>query len=108
MRLVQGRVESAWARAQRKRREMNGASAKTTMGTVRRSDARRRGTLSVREGAYLQRVGYEVLEAADGLEGLELFREHRDQLNVIVTDIVMPRLDGWGLVSEDRNSAHAL
>ena len=53
--------------------------------------------------SYLQRVGYEVLEAADGLEGLELFREHRDQLNVIVTDIVMPRLDGWGLVSEVRS-----
>ena len=47
-------------------------------------------------------MGYEVLEAADGLEGLELFREHRDQLNVIVTDIVMPRLDGWRLVSEVR------
>ena len=58
--------------------------------------------------SYLQREGYEVLEAADGLEGLELFREHCDQLDAIVTDIVMPRLDGWGLVEEVRSITECL
>jgi CheY-like chemotaxis protein len=52
--------------------------------------------------SYLRDEGYDVLEAVDGLEGLELFREHRDHIGVVVTDVVMPRLDGWGLVNELR------
>jgi two-component system cell cycle sensor histidine kinase/response regulator CckA len=46
--------------------------------------------------------GYHVLEAPDGVEGLEVFRGHRGQIDAVVTDIVMPNLDGWGLVDELR------
>jgi signal transduction histidine kinase/CheY-like chemotaxis protein len=52
--------------------------------------------------SYLREQGYEVLEAADGREGLELYAEHRGRVGVVVTDISMPRLDGWGLVNELR------
>jgi two-component system cell cycle sensor histidine kinase/response regulator CckA len=53
---------------------------------------------------YLRKRGYDVLEATDGLDALETFRRHGDQIGVVVTDILMPRLDGWGLVSELRSS----
>jgi two-component system cell cycle sensor histidine kinase/response regulator CckA len=42
----------------------------------------------------LEAVGYQVLEAEDGIEGLRLVEEHASQLSVVVTDIEMPRLDG--------------
>ena len=42
----------------------------------------------------LEAVGYLVLEAEDGIEGLRLVEEHASQLRLVVTDIEMPRLDG--------------
>jgi signal transduction histidine kinase len=53
---------------------------------------------------YLRKRGYDVLEATDGVDALETFRRHGDQIGVVITDILMPRLDGWGLVSELRSS----
>ena len=45
----------------------------------------------------LTRLGYLVTTAADGIEALALLHRHWD---VVVTDIVMPRLDGLGLIQE--------
>jgi two-component system cell cycle sensor histidine kinase/response regulator CckA len=53
--------------------------------------------------SYLLDAGYEVLEAVDGVEGLELFRERGDEIGAIVTDLLMPRLDGRSLVKEVRS-----
>jgi signal transduction histidine kinase len=52
--------------------------------------------------SFLRAEGYHVLEAVDGLDGLEVFLERRDDIDVVVTDVLMPRLDGWGLVKEIR------
>jgi two-component system, cell cycle sensor histidine kinase and response regulator CckA len=46
----------------------------------------------------LQRDGYEVLEAADGAEALELLRSSKTSIDAIVSDIVMPRLNGVELM----------
>jgi len=49
---------------------------------------------------YLQTAGYEVTAAADGREGLQkLFVERPD---LILLDIMMPRLDGWEVCSRIR------
>jgi PAS domain S-box-containing protein len=45
----------------------------------------------------LERFGFKVLAAADGLEALHLFREHEDEIVLIVTDVVMPRMGGRAL-----------
>ncbi len=45
----------------------------------------------------LERHGYRVLAAADGLEALQLFREHEHLVAVILTDVVMPRMGGPAL-----------
>lgn len=42
-----------------------------------------------------------VYQAADGVEGLEVLREHPD-ITVIVTDIAMPRLDGIAFAYQAR------
>lgn len=46
----------------------------------------------------LQREGYEVLEAADGLEALEMIRAGKVTVDLIVSDIVMPRMNGVELM----------
>ncbi|NOY23880.1 MAG: response regulator [Acidobacteria bacterium] len=38
--------------------------------------------------------GIEVIAAADGLEALELYRKHRDRIDGVVLDMIMPKMDG--------------
>lgn len=42
----------------------------------------------------LQRRGFKVLSTADGREALEVFVARRDEVGVVVLDLVMPRKDG--------------
>ncbi len=42
----------------------------------------------------LQNVGYEVLSAADGDEGLRRFRDNADRIDLVIVDVVMPRRGG--------------
>nr|WP_320133426.1 ATP-binding protein [uncultured Holophaga sp.] len=47
----------------------------------------------------LEIKGFSVLTAKDGLEALEVFRTHRAQILCVITDLTMPRLDGWGTLA---------
>jgi len=46
----------------------------------------------------LTEVGYRVLEAENGRAALALVRRHRERLDLVVTDVGMPDLDGYELV----------
>jgi two-component system, cell cycle sensor histidine kinase and response regulator CckA len=46
----------------------------------------------------LEREGYGVVEARDGMEALELIEHDGTQVEVVVSDIVMPRLNGVELM----------
>jgi two-component system, cell cycle sensor histidine kinase and response regulator CckA len=46
----------------------------------------------------LRMRGYEVLEAPGGEEALEIVREHTAPIHLLVTDVVMPNMDGPTLV----------
>jgi CheY-like chemotaxis protein len=49
-------------------------------------------------GQILRTYGYTVLEAADGLEALEVAERHPGPIHLLLTDWCMPRLDGGGLI----------
>ncbi len=42
----------------------------------------------------LERNGYKVMLASDGPEGLDIYRRHRDSIDLIIMDIQMPRMSG--------------
>ena len=46
---------------------------------------------------YLTSWGYSLLEAANGAEALELVRAHVGPIDVLLTDLVMPGMDGRAL-----------
>jgi two-component system cell cycle sensor histidine kinase/response regulator CckA len=48
----------------------------------------------------LERKGFEILEAADGTEALDLMESHRGRVDVVVTDIDMPQMSGIELARE--------
>lgn len=45
-------------------------------------------------GTLLERYGYRVLTAADGAEALQVFEAHSDEIRIVITDMVMPRMNG--------------
>jgi CheY-like chemotaxis protein len=46
---------------------------------------------------FLHRTGYRVLQAVDGVEALEVAAQHSGLIDLLLTDIEMPRLNGRGL-----------
>jgi CheY-like chemotaxis protein len=48
-------------------------------------------------------LGYEVLEAADGAEAVEVFRQHHDRIRCVLCDLTMPHLDGWATLKALRS-----
>lgn len=45
-------------------------------------------------GQTLESFGYRVLPAADGVEASTLYATHKDQISVVLTDMMMPVMDG--------------
>ena len=50
----------------------------------------------------LRNKGYKVIEAESGEAALEAIRDASEKIDLLITDVVMPRLDGPGLVREVR------
>jgi CheY-like chemotaxis protein len=48
--------------------------------------------------AMLLRSGYRAVAAGDGVEAVAVFARHREEVKAVVTDLMMPELDGLGLV----------
>ncbi|MEI6262643.1 MAG: ATP-binding protein, partial [Deltaproteobacteria bacterium] len=47
----------------------------------------------------LTRLGYTVIEAKDGDEGLEIFKQHQDEIHCVLSDLTMPRMNGWETIA---------
>lgn len=50
---------------------------------------------------FLVKAGYDVVEAGDGEEALDLFFKQKD-IALVVLDVMMPKMDGWEVCRELR------
>jgi CheY-like chemotaxis protein/anti-sigma regulatory factor (Ser/Thr protein kinase) len=58
--------------------------------------------------AMLETLGYEVIEARDGLEAVEIFRRRAAEIDLVILDLVMPRLTGEAALAQIRQIAPAV
>lgn len=59
-------------------------------------------------GAKLRALGFSVLEASDGAEAVALFTAHTADIRLVISDLTMPRMDGWQTLSALRALAPRL
>lgn len=45
--------------------------------------------------AQLKHLGFAVLKAKDGVEALAVFRRKQDEIHFVLSDLTMPRMNGW-------------
>ena len=54
---------------------------------------------------FLTKAEFSTLEAADGEEALEVFEENRNKISLILLDVMMPKLDGWSVLRQIRQTS---
>ena len=54
---------------------------------------------------FLTKEGFRTLEAGDGEEALKIFDENQEKINVILLDVMMPKLDGWSVLRQIRQTS---
>ncbi|MCX7786662.1 MAG: response regulator [Spirochaetes bacterium] len=54
---------------------------------------------------FLHEMGYKMLVAVNGKDAWELFQAHHSQIDLVISDIVMPEMDGRELVHRIREIA---
>ena len=54
---------------------------------------------------FLTRLGFTVLAAKDGVEALEVFQQHQNEIRFVLSDLRMPRMDGWETLTALRRIA---
>lgn len=54
---------------------------------------------------FLMQKGYSILEAEDGEKALEVFGENKNKINLILLDVMMPKLDGWSVLRQIRQDS---
>lgn len=56
---------------------------------------------------YLESCGYRVLSAGDGKEAMEICNRHTGSISLLISDLVVPKLSGRGLVEHVRKTRPA-
>ncbi len=54
---------------------------------------------------FLTKEGFRTLEAGDGEEALKVFEENQEKINIILLDVMMPKLDGWSVLRQIRQTS---
>ena len=55
--------------------------------------------------SMVRRLGFTVIEAGDGVEAVDAFRAHQDEICCVVCDLTMPRMNGWETLAALRRAA---
>jgi two-component system, cell cycle sensor histidine kinase and response regulator CckA len=56
----------------------------------------------------IEGLGFAVLVAADGSEGVQLVEKHRQEIFLVICDLSMPGMDGWQTITALRAIAPEL
>ena len=54
---------------------------------------------------FLIASGFSILEAEDGEQALEVFEKEKSRINLILLDVMMPKLDGWSVLRQIRQES---
>ncbi len=55
---------------------------------------------------FLEKKEFKILEAVDGEDALNVFKENEDKINLILLDVMMPKLDGWSVLRQIRQTSN--
>ena len=53
----------------------------------------------------LEKFGYKVIEALDGEDAMEKFREHKDRIDLLLFDVIMPKKNGRDAYEEIKKTS---
>jgi DNA-binding response OmpR family regulator/signal transduction histidine kinase len=56
----------------------------------------------------LVHFGFTVLQAKDGIEAVEIFKKHKDEISCVLTSLTMTRMGGWETIAALRAIRHDL
>lgn len=54
---------------------------------------------------FLTAKGYSILEAEEGEKALQVFEENSEKIDLILLDVMMPKLDGWSVLRQIRQTS---
>ena len=54
---------------------------------------------------FLTAKGYSILEAEDGEKALQVFEQNSEKIDLILLDVMMPKLDGWSVLRQIRQTS---
>ncbi len=57
---------------------------------------------------FLIQKNYNILEAEDGEKAISVYQENKEKINLILLDVMMPKLDGWSVLRQIRQDNKTL
>ena len=57
---------------------------------------------------FLVQKDFNILEAEDGEKALKVYNENKNKINLILLDVMMPKLDGWSVLRQIRQENSTL
>ena len=96
---VENEAEFVAQKAVKKDRQPAALSGSATVLIVEDEDMVR--SVAVRS---LTRLGYRVLEAGNGYEALDIVAEQKGAVDIVISDVVMPEMDGPAFLKEVRKT----
>ena len=54
---------------------------------------------------FLVVKGFSIIEAEDGEKALQVFEKNKNKINLILLDVMMPKLDGWSVLRQIRQQS---
>ncbi len=54
---------------------------------------------------FLTKENYDIIEAEDGEEALNIYEENKEIISLVILDVMMPKVDGWTVLRKIRQES---